>query len=104
MDLQFCQQNLFVQWQRLSYRHRPNVCTTDIDSTHTKALLSGVFIILFGEISQSFLFVVFFFFFFLVDVLLFIYIRWYHKKNELLFFNSLKMKIAVTFGVVHMVF
>jgi len=27
---------------------------------------------------------------------------WYHKSNELIFFNSLKMKLAVTLGVIHM--
>jgi len=29
---------------------------------------------------------------------------WYNTKNELLFFNSLKMKLAVTLGVIHMCF
>lgn len=29
---------------------------------------------------------------------------WMHKTNELAFFNSLKMKMAVIFGVVHMLF
>lgn len=30
--------------------------------------------------------------------------RWYHTTNELAFFNSLKMKLAVTLGVVQMTF
>lgn len=30
--------------------------------------------------------------------------RWYHQANSLIFFNSLKMKLAVTLGVIHMVF
>eukprot|EP01006_Ploeotia_vitrea_P050333 TRINITY_DN67445_c6_g4_i1.p1 TRINITY_DN67445_c6_g4~~TRINITY_DN67445_c6_g4_i1.p1 ORF type:complete len:915 (+),score=490.58 TRINITY_DN67445_c6_g4_i1:117-2861(+) len=30
--------------------------------------------------------------------------EWYHTKNELSFFNSLKMKISVTLGVTHMTF
>jgi len=28
--------------------------------------------------------------------------EWYNKSNELIFFNSLKMKLAVTLGVIHM--